>query len=220
MTMERKGGHVNGRRGYDARRRRASASRTRDRVVDSARELFLRDGYAGTTVASVADRAGVSVETVYKGFGGKAGLVRAVFAAGLAGVGQVPAEDRSDAVRETEPDPHVIVEGWGALTTEVMPQVGPLMLLVRAAAAADPAAAVLYDELNDSRLRRMAVNAASLARGGHLRPGVTAEKARDVMFAFSAPELYELLVLGRGWDLADYGRFVADGLAGALLEPT
>src|SRR4051794_5284976 len=66
-----KSGPVTTQRRYDASRRRAQARARQEAVLDSARELFLQDGFARTTVAAVATRAGVSQETVYKTFGGK-----------------------------------------------------------------------------------------------------------------------------------------------------
>ncbi|MGH3646029.1 MAG: TetR/AcrR family transcriptional regulator [Micromonosporaceae bacterium] len=47
-------------------------------------------GYAATTLAAIAREAGVSVETIYKAFGGKSGLVRALYERGLTGIGPVP----------------------------------------------------------------------------------------------------------------------------------
>ena len=69
---------VKSRRAYDGTKRRAGALTRRAVVLAAARELFLQDGFASTTVAAVAERAGVSKETVYKRFGGKPGLVRAL----------------------------------------------------------------------------------------------------------------------------------------------
>jgi AcrR family transcriptional regulator len=65
-------------RRYDASGRRARAQQRREAVLRAARTLFLDVGYAATTVPAVAGAAGVSAETVYKMFGGKAGLVRAL----------------------------------------------------------------------------------------------------------------------------------------------
>jgi len=78
MTMEQNSPGVNTRRRYDSSGRRERARQTRDQITSIARELFLSDGYAGTTVAGIAAAAHVSVETIYKGFGGKPGLVRAI----------------------------------------------------------------------------------------------------------------------------------------------
>jgi hypothetical protein len=53
-----------------------------------------------------------------------------------------------------------------------------------------------------------------------VRDGLDLEQVRDVLFAYSSPELYELLVLRQGWPTDDYSRFVADGIAAAVLPPT
>jgi hypothetical protein len=62
-------------------------------------------------------------------------------------------------------------------------------------------------------------NARELFERGDFREGVTLDHARDVLWTFSSPELYELLVLRRRWPLDRYGRFVADGMIAALLPP-
>ena len=126
MTMEQKPPAVNTRRRYDSsgRRERAHADPRPDHR--HRRELFLADGYADTTVAAIAAAAHVSVETIYKGFGGKPGLVRAIIDQGLAGEGPLPAEQRSDHIRDTEPDPRRILAAWGTFTAELAPRVVPI----------------------------------------------------------------------------------------------
>jgi len=204
-------------RQYDSTGRRERAKRTRDAVLDAAERRFLGAGYSATTIAAVARDADVSVETIYKGFGGKAGLVRAIWERGLAGRGPVPAYERSDAMRAAEQEPAVILRKWGVLTTEVAPTVAPILLLVRAAAATDPEMAALLAETDAQRLRRMRRNARELVRRRCLRAGVTLARATDVLWTYSSPELYELLVLRRQWSLPRYGRFVGDSLISALL---
>ncbi len=186
-------------------------------MLQAAETRFLRDGYATTTVAAIADEAGVSAETVYKGFGSKAGLVRAIQEAGLAGVGPVPAPERSDHLSEREADPLGVLRGWATLAAEVAPKVSPIMLLVRSAAATDRDMAALLDDMHRQRERRMAHNARRLARLCRLRPGLTQRQARDVMLAYTAPEVYELLVLRQGWAVGRYAEFVFRGLAAELL---
>lgn len=214
--MERKSSPVKARRLYDSTRRQEQARLTRTAVVAEAKRRFLDDGYATTTIASIAAGAGVSVDTVYKAFGGKPGLVRAIRDEALGGEGPVHAERRSDDFRAAETDPRKVIRHWGRLTTEVAPRLAPILLLVRAASATDPEMSALVTEMEDDRLNRMGTNAQWLCDQGHLRPGTTFARARDVLFTFSSPELYELLVLGRGWPLADYGDFVADAMIAAL----
>jgi AcrR family transcriptional regulator len=202
-------------RSYDATGRRAQAERTGKAIVAAARRMLLSEGYAATTVTRVAASAHVSVELIYKRFGGKPGLVRAVVDAALRGAGPVPAEVRSDALPAT--DAASLLRGWGRLTGEVAPKVAPVLLLVRAAAAQHPELAALAAELDDARRARMTANARRLFDAGQLRPGLDVGHAADVMWTFSSPELYDLLVQRSGWDLAAYGAFVADGLMAQLL---
>lgn len=208
---------VKGRRPYSSSSRTEQARQTRVAVIDAAENLFLTDGLT-TTIAAVAAQAGVSVETIYKAFGGKHGLVRAICQRALAGDGPVPAEQRSDDLQSREQDPREIIRGWGVLTTEVAPRVAPILLLVRAAAITEPDMADLKVELDNNRLTRMRHNARSLADGGHLRPGLTADQAAEVLWTYSSPEMYELLVLIRGWPLKRYGAFIADAMIAALLQ--
>jgi AcrR family transcriptional regulator len=217
--MEQKPPAVNTRRRYDSSGRRERARQTRDQIIDAAESLFLTEGYAATTVAAIADAARVSVETIYKSFGGKPGLVRAIVDKGLAGQGPVPAEQRSDHIRDTEPDPRRILTAWGTFTTEIAPRTAPILALARDAAASDPQIAVLLEEISAARHQRMTLNARRLAGAGHLRPGITIGEAADILWTYSSPELYDLLARQRGWPAEQYGRFIGQALIAALLPP-
>ncbi|MDQ2664906.1 MAG: TetR/AcrR family transcriptional regulator [Gemmatimonadota bacterium] len=216
--MDRNTGPVKGRRRYDGAGRRAQAERTRTAMLEAAEQLLLANGYAGTTIASIAEAAGVSAETIYKVFGGKPGLVAGVRELRLAGAGPGHAEARSDRARTVVSDPRKLVARWGQLTAEVAPLVSPILLLVRDAAAAHPEMAALHAKLDDDRRRRMKVNATHLRDTGHIRAGVTLSEAVDVLWTYSSPDLYDLLVVRRGWSAVRYGRFVGDAIAAALLS--
>jgi AcrR family transcriptional regulator len=163
----------------------------------------------------VAAAAGVSVETIYKTFGGKAGLVRAICDRALAGRGPLHAEMRSDDMARREQDPREIIRQWGVLTTEVAPRISPIVLLLRDAAAHDPEMAALQADLDTQRLARMTHNAKAIT--GHLRPDLSVEDAGVILWTYSSPELYELLVVKQGWPVERYGKFVSDALISHLL---
>jgi AcrR family transcriptional regulator len=215
--MERKLEPVKRTRRYDASGRRVQARRNRETVLDAAKRQFLDDGYAGTTVAAIAREAGVSVETIYKAFGGKSGLVRAIYERGLIGRGPIPAYQRSDEMRARETDPRTIMREWGVLTTEVAAEVTPIRLLMRSAAATDPEMAALLNDSDDERLERMHHHARFLHQRGYLRDSVTVSEATDVLWTCSSMELYELLVLKRGWPDHRFAQFVAEFMIAALL---
>jgi AcrR family transcriptional regulator len=204
-------------RRYDATRRREQARLNRETIVAAARQRFLSDGFTATTIAAIAADASASPDTIYKSFGGKAGLLRAVCEDALMGEGPVPAEDRSDAMQAAEADPRKLLRGLGVLTTEVAPRIAPLLLLLATAAETDPAMAQLRADFDASRLARMTQIAQTLASKTSLRPGVSLDEAAEIMWAYSSPELYDLLVLTRGWLPERYGQFVGESLVDALL---
>lgn len=187
-------------------------------MLDAASARFQARGFAATTVADIATDAGVSQETIYKVFGGKAGLVRALYDVGTQGVGPIPAFTRSDNLRRL-PDPHEVVRGWATLSMEVAPRVSPLQLLVRDAALVDPELGGLLAELDDARLARMTENARFLYDAGHLGPGLTTAAAAELMWTVTAPEVFELIVKRRGQSLEQYADFVYRAVASLLGRP-
>ena len=215
--MDRTTPPVKAKRSYDSSARRERARQVRENIVDAAWKLFLNAGYAGTTINAIASDAGVSAETIYKVFGSKPGLVRAIRDKALAGRGPIGAEERSDEMRKRVADPRIVIRNWGTLTTEVAPLVAPILLLVREAAATDPELVILRREMEADRHARMTHNARFLHNRRFLRPGLTIKQAADVLWLYSSPELYEQLVLQCGWELDAYGRFVGDGIAASLL---
>ena len=161
--------------------------------------------------------SGVSVDTIYKSFGGKPGLIRAMGTRALQGTGPIPAERRSDEIQARERDPRRLISRWGVFVTEIAPLAAPIALLVRDAAGSHPELKPVLEEVHAERLLRMTDNARRFAAAGHLRPGITVADAANVMWTYTAPELYELLVLRRGMPLKTFGRFVADAMIAALL---
>lgn len=203
------------RRRYDASGRRARAAERRRAVVDAAGARFLAHGFTDTTVSEVAADAGVSVESVYKWFGTKAGLLRAVWDQALAGSGTTHAERRSDAGSRHAADGAAIIRNWARLAAEVGAVGDPVHRLIERAALVDREAAELYAEIERERASRMEHNAAYLVDGGYLRHDVTAEQARDVLLLYTT--FYERLVGDWGWTPEQYAAFVERGLRAHLL---
>jgi len=203
-------------RRYDGGARRARAERLGQALLKAAQEQFLAQGYAATTISSVAQACGVSVESVYRRFPGKAALIRAVVEEALRGDGPVPAETRSDAIPSTDLDD--LLKGWGRLSAEVAPRVAPLLLLVKVAAAHDPELSDVARKLDDSRRRRMTDNARRLAEAGHLPASRSVEEVADLLWTYSSPEVYDLLVHRSGWPIEAYQQFIVEGLTGHLFH--
>jgi AcrR family transcriptional regulator len=203
-------------RRYDASGRRAAAEDRRTRIIDAARMRFLAEGYHATTIAEIAADAGVAPATIYKAFGSRAGLVEAIWNAALAGEGDRPAESRSDEGARDAASPEDILRHWSGMAVEVAALAAPVHQLVRTAAVTDPQAARLLERIEAARAERMTHNAAYLVGGGHLRPGLSAEQARDILM-FATAELYPAFVDRAGWMPQDYADLLYRFLRSALL---
>jgi AcrR family transcriptional regulator len=211
---------VKSRRRYDSTRRRQAAAQTRRDIVTAAGRLF-RDGGYGVPMTAIAAEAGVVVETVYRIFGSKAGLVRAVVEALLAG-GAARAERRVEerpAIRAVieERDPRRRIERWAATQPGIHRRAGPLLRAVRAGAASDPELARLWSELEAWRLEGQGRLVERLAADGALRRDRTVARSRDVLFTLSSLGVHDLLVLERGWTGAEYEAWLAESLVRELL---
>lgn len=204
-------------RRYDSSGRRERALRTRAAVLDAAERQFLNEGYGSATIASIAQEAGVSVETVFKSFGSKSGLVREIYERGLEGREGTRAYVRSDQMREREGDPRTIMRKWGRLTAEVASVVSPIRVLMRHLALTDREIAAVLEAAESERLARMRHHARFLKAQGHLRAGVTVSEATDVLWICSSLEIYELLVIRRGWSTERFARYVGSFMITALL---
>lgn len=206
-------------RSYDSNRRQAQARETRAAILDAARSLFLERGYAATTIGDIASAVGVSVETVYKAFANKAGLLKAMFDVAIVGDdAPIPFQQRETVARiRVEPDGRKKLEIYSNDYAERAEHAVPVQLLVRDAAASDPSARGVLDQLNEERLSGMTAFGEHLHESKVLRKGVRAADALDVLWLFTAPETYERLVIERGWTTRRFGRWIAQQLTAALL---
>ena len=210
---------VKSKRRYHAPRREEQARRSRRDMLDAGHRLFLEHGYAATTVGMVAAEAGVAIQTVYKIFGNKAGLVKAIVDVAIVGDDEPVPMMQREFVRKSqaEPDPAQKLRDFGAHLAAVAPRVNALALVVRDAAAADPGAADVWHQLQTERLTGMTAFAQHLRESRHLRTGITVHEARDVLWTHSSAELWDLLVNRRSWSNKRYGRWIGNQLVAALL---
>lgn len=208
-------------RRYDATNRRDQAARTQTRVIRAAEQMFLAHGYAGATIPRIAALAGVAVETVYRAATGKAGLLECAVQAALAGGverAEVSVEQRPviRAVIE-EADPRRQLAAYAATQPGVWSRVGPLLRVLDAAAISDSALLALRDQNAETRLHGLRRFAALLDERGSLRPGLTVDRAADIIWTVCAQANYDSLVRTRGWTHEEYQAWLADTLVAHLL---
>jgi AcrR family transcriptional regulator len=121
-------------RPYRQRRRAEAAEANTERILQAALDLFLERPWDQITLAAVAERAGVGVQTLIRRVGTKDGLSRAV----NDWVGPQVAATRGDP---DSPDPHVVAaalarhyERWGAAADRTLRQEDVSPALAAAAA--------------------------------------------------------------------------------------
>ena len=205
-------------RSYDGSRRRAQARARRLAVVQAARDLFERDGFRPTTIAAIAAHAGVSAESVYKGFGTKAALAKAVFDLVIAGDDEpVPVAERPavQAVRD-EPDVRRKIAMFVAGLAERQARSAGVQILIRDGRHVDDSLAPVWAKLNDEGLAGMTVLGRHLLQTGQLRDEIDLEEVRDVLWNYLAIDTYERLVLTQGWPLERYSRWLAHAITSAI----
>ena len=211
---------VKARRTYDSSRRREQARATRGAVLDAARELFVELGFVAATIQAIADRAGVSPETVYATFGNKRSLLSSVVDVSIVGDdATVPLLERPwvQQMRD-EPDPRRRVQILAKNGTLILQRVTPIYEVLRGAASADAEVASLWEQYKTQRFAGQRELARIVCAGGSLRESVTADVAASTLFAIGSPETFRLLTVDRGWSPARFERWYADTLTQLLLR--
>ena len=206
-------------RNYHSPKRKQQAARTRTEILNAARELFVEGGFTGTTITSIADRAGVSPETVYATFGSKRAILWRLLEIAAAGDEEpIPVRERSWVTdMRQEDDPRRRIDILAAATREIMARSGDLLTVLRDAAASDPELRATWEEANSLMLEDHEEFVRVVAEGGELREGMDVTSAADILWTLAAPEVHRRLVTERGWPADRYERWLADTLAHQLL---
>ena len=192
-------------RRYRSTVRTEQAKQTRQRVLDAAKRLFVERGYASTTIAAVADAAGVSQETVYASFGGKRRLLEGVI----------------DATIPLEPERDSALKVIGRLGTArarlrafvefccgVLAHTSPIHNVIRGAADSEAFAVELRARLLSERLVNQKRHLAKHVRV-RLRAGLTPRGAAERLCALTSPEMYHLTTAELGWSRERHQEWIA-----------
>ena len=195
---------------------------SRQKVLAAARELFLRRGYYGTTIEAVAQRAGVSPQTVYNVVGGKAALLKSVYDVALAGDDEpVPMGERpAYADVAAAPDARSALALYARIGREMLSRARPLVTVIFVEGPGrDPDLRAFVDKIESERAVGTALMAHHVATRFGLRPGLSEAEAADILWALTSPELADRFTRRRGWTLDRYERWLADTMANALTTP-
>ena len=171
-------------RRYDASRRRAAAEATRERICAAAEKLFLRDGYARTSIRAVADEAGVAEATVYLVFSTKAALLNATIV-------RATRDNEGKPLNTLLGDPARDILGRVAAShAATLHRAARLIALGESASLMDAALRPLRDRAHANLRAAYTAVAERLAEAQLLRPGLSTADAADTLYAICNEATY------------------------------
>jgi AcrR family transcriptional regulator len=203
-------------RTYNSPVRREQAARTRQQILESAADLFVRQGYGTTSVRQIAGAARVAPDTVYATFGSKARLLTALLDIRLAPGGQTSILDRPEAraILE-EPDPRRLLRLFARDYAAMSERVRPLSEVLRTAKAVEPEMATVREEVEAHRFAYMHTIVQRLASRAKLR--VSLNRAAQIVWTLASPDVGRMLCDVQGWSTGQYADWLEDTLATTLL---
>ena len=181
--------------------RRGRAKATQWRIVKAAYQLFCAQGYAPTTMAHIAEVAGVAVQTVYFTFHTKAALLSRAYDFAVMGEDepQIPQRQPWYQAMTAEPDVTQALRHFMTGVGEITRRVTPLSLAAQVAADGDPETArviAFHDDLQADAYREVVK---LLSAKAELRAGLSLERGTDLLLLYAGTELYAVMVEKRGW---------------------
>ncbi len=209
-------------RAYSSPLRAAQAAETRRRILDAAAELFARDGYAATSLARLAEAAGVSLETV-KANGPKSSLILAAFDQAFTGeVGDAeaaPIHERDVGDRLRDIPTEQLLEGWVEFIAGANERISRLWIALLDASMGDPAVAAGLERLQERRRSDFRASVAEFRSRGLARRAVDDEQLAAALLFLVSPSGYVQLVLDAGWSMAQYRAWLVDTIERTIFTP-
>jgi AcrR family transcriptional regulator len=204
----------------------ATRRETRRRLLAAAKAEFAQRGYAAATVIRIAERADMSVQTIYSNWGNKRNLLRAVMESSVTGdedvvlvAGQPPAVITATLDPADATDPVRVLAHLSRQYRLLAERSAVGWQTYREGAGVDPDIAADWQQLSDLRRRAFHAFFARLPAKA-LRPGLTNAVAADTAWVIASPDTHDLLVRQAGYSYDQLEEWVRGTLGAALLgEP-
>ena len=200
----------------------ATRRETRRRLLTAAKAEFAERGYAAATVIRIAERADVSVQTLYSNWGNKRNLLRAVMESSVTGDDDLPlVPGEPPAVFAGLPESPGAADP-GRLLAHLSHQYRLLAersavgwQTYRDGAGVDPDIAADWQALSELRRAGFQAMFASLPASA-LRPGLSNAAAADTAWVIASPDSHDLLVRQAGYSYDQLEEWTRTTLTAAL----
>jgi len=207
-------------RKYDSSRRQARALETQAQIVEAARELFIKDGYSGVSIETIARKAKASPELIYSVFKNKRTILsHAMNLAAGTDDEPIPVMLRS-YIQEvaSERNQQRQIQMFASRMQMFFSHIAPVVEVMRAAAKTEPEIDNLLKKYLNDRYQGMGFFIDCLLANGPLRSGLSKLTAVETIWTLASAEVYNLLVRDRGWSGEEYEVWLSEAL-GRLLLP-
>ncbi len=198
---------------YRSEARDAQAAQTRSRILAAARSLFQSEGFEAVTIEKLAKAANVSSPTIYSLFQSKRGVLRALMDEAL------PTDQRLALVQMSieEKSPKARLALSAKIARQMYDAERAQMGLFQGASVLAPEFKELEDEREKRRHKRQEVTIKAMVEEKSLAKGLTASKARDILWALTGRDMYRMFVIEQGWTSDAYEKWLADLLVKTLI---
>ncbi len=199
--------------------RKTRARETRRRMLAAARKLFAENGYVATTMAAIAEEAGVAVQTVHFTFHTKADLLQELIRVVSAGEDDPkPVMDREWAQQAViAADPQRSLALMAEHGTEIFRRMAPLRKAIETAASLDPDVDALWRSIGVARRGGMRRILAAIDAKGELDPRLGPDRAADIASVIHSHEAFLGLTAAAGWSVEEYKVWSYETLCDQLL---
>ena len=198
--------------------REMQAETARKLIISAARDAFLQDGYVGTTMDDIAEKAGVARRTVYNQFGSKASLLIAVIDDRVVAPEERSMEADHDAVRQLE-DSGQMIDAFIRSHIGVAVRSLPILKVTFEAALIDGEVAKAYETNEEYRYRAQQVLVDALHDRGLLRTDVPIAYLKRGFWLLAGPQML-VTAIDAGWDVETYAAWLKDTVTGLLIGNT
>lgn len=191
---------------YNSPLRERQAKRTRERILQAARETFRQQGYGATTLGDIARTAGVAEPTVRAVFKTKPNLVEHLLRLAVRGSDDEVQLQQREAFEHmlASTDADVLLDRLASVAETVHRRSWDVMEIVRGAASSDPAIAELHLQRLRARHANQRTIANRLSELGALPDHMGADTAADLLWLYTSPDIYRMLVIDRRWSARRY----------------
>lgn len=206
-------------RKYDSSRRQARALESQTQIIETARELFVKHGYSGVSIETIARKAKASPETIYSVFKNKRTILARTMDVATGTDGEpIPAMLRSYIQEVTsEQNQHRQIQMFAGRMQIFFSNIAPLVGILRDASKTESEIKKIYRKYLDDRYQGMGFFIDCLLANGPLRNGLNRLSAVETIWAIASAEVYNLLITDRGWSEEEYEVWLAETLIRLLL---